>query len=157
MWPSLQMSVEGWLHFISHPGSSAGSMVSRIFKYLQYDALFKFHLNMQPPLIGSQGRLELRKLSGLFTCHIGQTRVLLALCDSLARLAMSLLWNDAYSGCLGLQNPGPELAFRSQLEQLHLVSEELLDRRNYKHKQIGYTSAHSSVVPILIQLLFVFG
>ncbi|XP_014025058.1 nuclear factor 1 C-type isoform X1 [Salmo salar] len=26
MWPSLQMSVEGWLHFISHPGSSAGSM-----------------------------------------------------------------------------------------------------------------------------------
>ncbi|XP_055717288.1 nuclear factor 1 C-type-like isoform X1 [Salvelinus fontinalis] len=26
MCPSLQMSVEGWLHFISHPGSSAGSM-----------------------------------------------------------------------------------------------------------------------------------
>ncbi|XP_052336423.1 nuclear factor 1 C-type-like isoform X2 [Oncorhynchus keta] len=26
MWPALQMSVEGWLHFISHPGSTAGSM-----------------------------------------------------------------------------------------------------------------------------------
>lgn len=72
MCPSLQMSVEGWLHFISHPGSSAGSMVRNIFKYLQYDALFKFHLNMQPPLTGSQGRLELRKLSGLFT--FGQAR-----------------------------------------------------------------------------------
>ncbi|XP_026125378.1 nuclear factor 1 C-type isoform X4 [Carassius auratus] len=26
MWPGLEMSVEGWLHFISHPGSSAGRM-----------------------------------------------------------------------------------------------------------------------------------
>ena len=46
MWPYSQMSVEGWLRFISHPGSSAGSMVS-ISKYLHYCQ------NKNPPCLNS--------------------------------------------------------------------------------------------------------
>lgn len=47
MWPELEMSVEGWLRFISHPGSSAGRMVSNP-KYLLYEDVFEFHLSPQP-------------------------------------------------------------------------------------------------------------
>lgn len=47
MWPGLEMSVEGWLRFISHPGSSAGRMVSNP-KYLLYKDVFRFHLSPQP-------------------------------------------------------------------------------------------------------------
>lgn len=46
MWPGLEMSVEGWLRFISHPGSSAGRMV-RDPKYLLYEDVFGFHLSQQ--------------------------------------------------------------------------------------------------------------
>lgn len=46
MWPGLEMSVEGWLRFISHPGSSAGRMVSNP-KYLLYEDVFGFHLSPQ--------------------------------------------------------------------------------------------------------------
>lgn len=43
MCPALQMSVlDAWLHFISQPGSSAGSMVSGT-KYLLYRGRFGFH------------------------------------------------------------------------------------------------------------------
>lgn len=45
MWPGLEMSVEGWLRFISHPGSSA-RMVSNP-KYLLYEDVFEFHLSPQ--------------------------------------------------------------------------------------------------------------
>lgn len=46
MCPVLQMSVlDAWLRFISHPGSSAGSMVSNA-KCLLYRGGFGFHLSL---------------------------------------------------------------------------------------------------------------